>query len=608
MFSQSFTQPCAQELVQRLCHFTAAPKEFWPLFLEAGAVLTDAMVASLYVRGATSAGASDWQRLLHWNVPEAGRMHPNASPTDTLLQMAHEKGVAEAGEGLLWAAFRVSAGEEGGTGVVGLAFSKAEDRARAWPAMLQLAEAPAQYWALRQMEAVRQQNVALLSALDLSLLVDRERKFLAAAMTVCNELAARLGCDRVSLGWLDDDQIIQLNAMSQAEKFERKAQIVRALELAMEECLDQEAEVEFPSREGGPIARDHASYARESGVGYLLSLPICAGGKSLGVLLCERQSARFQDVEVQNLRLALDQVTGRLLDFKEREQWVGRRIWRWLKQEAATFLQSQHTGAKLAVVLTSLTLAFLLFGRLPYRVSASFVLRSDQVAFVTAPFDGFVQDVAVRVGDNVMSNSLLARFDTRELLLQQSSALANVNRHQQEIEKARVANDLAEMRIAQAQAEQAKAALEQTRYHLEKAEIKAPFASAVVEGDLRKRIGSPFRQGEVLFQLARLETLYVELEVPERDAHEILEARDAMIAFASAPERKFKVIVERVHPSAQPRPAGNVFLVRAKIPAETQRWWRPGMSGAAKIKVGWRNPLWILTHRTMDWARLHLWW
>src|SRR4029077_17886240 len=135
-------------------------------------------------------------------------------------------------------------------------------------------------------------------------------------------------------------------------------------------------------------------------------------------------------------------------------------------------------------------------------------------------------------------------------------------------EKARAANDLAEMRIAEAQAAQARASLDQTRYHLDKAEIKAPFAAAVVEGDLRKRIGSPFRQGDVLFQLARLDTLYAELEVPEPDAHEILAARAAVVCCASAPEREFKGAIERVHPAAQARPSGSVFLVRAKLPAE----------------------------------------
>jgi hypothetical protein len=588
--------------------FSGAPKEFWPLYLETGVVLTSALTASLHARVKLAEGGFSWGRLLHWRAVEAGPALAQVVPGDTLLQLAEEKGIAEIGGDLHWVAIRVSAGEEGGTGVIALVFSRAEERARAWPILLQLAETPGFYWALRQTEALRQQNAALMGALDLSLLVDREREFLAAAMTVCNELAARSGSDRVCLGWLDDDQIVRLEAVSQAEKFSSKVHIVRGLELAMEECLDRETEVEYPGHDVSQVVRDHAGYARESGAGFLLSLPIQAAGRPRGVLLCERQAGRFSEGEKQRLRLALDQVGGRLVDFKERQQWIGRRLWRWIQRQVAGLLQPRHTGAKLVTVTVSLVLLFLMIGRLPYRVGASFVLRSDQVAFVAAPFDGFVQDVAVRVGDNVVSNAVLALFDTRELLLQQSSALANVNRHQQEMEKARVANDLAEMRIAQAQVEQAKAALEQTRYHLEKAEIKAPFASAVVEGDLRKRIGSSFRQGDVLFQLARLETLYVELEVPERDAHEVLEAREAVIAFASAPERQFKVTIERVHPSAQPRPAGGVFLVRARVPIETQRWWRPGMSGAARIQVGWRNPIWILTHHTMDWARLHLWW
>jgi hypothetical protein len=33
---------------------------------------------------------------------------------------------------------------------------------------------------------------------------------------------------------------------------------------------------------------------------------------------------------------------------------------------------------------------------------------------------------------------------------------------------------------------------------------------------------------------------------------------------------------------------------------------RPGMTGVGRISVGWRNPLWIWTHRTFDWFRLHL--
>jgi len=36
-------------------------------------------------------------------------------------------------------------------------------------------------------------------------------------------------------------------------------------------------------------------------------------------------------------------------------------------------------------------------------------------------------------------------------------------------------------------------------------------------------------------------------------------------------------------------------------------WWRPGMAGVAKIHVGHRSFLWILTHRTVDFLRMFFW-
>ena len=37
-------------------------------------------------------------------------------------------------------------------------------------------------------------------------------------------------------------------------------------------------------------------------------------------------------------------------------------------------------------------------------------------------------------------------------------------------------------------------------------------------------------------------------------------------------------------------------------------WWRPGMSGSARIDAGERQVAWILTHRIVDTIRLWLWW
>src|SRR5690606_6443687 len=145
------------------------------------------------------------------------------------------------------------------------------------------------------------------------------------------------------------------------------------------------------------------------------------------------------------------------------------------------------------------------------------------------------------------------------------------------------------------------------RYRLRQSQLTAPFPAVVIEGDLRQRLGAPVRQGDPLFKLARLDRLYVEAEVNERDVHEILDRTNGEIAFLAQPKRKFPVRIVRVEPAAMPKEGETVFLVRSEFATPPEPWWRPGMSGICKINVDRRTLIWILTHRTIDFLRLFLW-
>ncbi|RLF30892.1 MAG: hypothetical protein DRM98_06255 [Thermoplasmata archaeon] len=236
------------------------------------------------------------------------------------------------------------------------------------------------------------------------------------------------------------------------------------------------------------------------------------------------------------------------------------------------------------------------------------MLKTDDLAYLPAPFDGYIDKVNVEVGDKVDSGKVLLTLDTRELLLEESKAIANENRYSREAEKARAQNALADMKIARAMADQAKARLALVRYYLSHAELKAPFEGIVVEGDLKELLGAPVKKGDVLFKVARIEKMYAELDVDERDVHEIAAGQDGEIAFVSRPSLKFPIKVERVDPVAVTKEKGNVFATRCFFTGDVADWWRPGMSGVAKIDVGKRNILWILTHRTVDFLRILFWW
>ena len=66
------------------------------------------------------------------------------------------------------------------------------------------------------------------------------------AIAVANDLAARLRCDRVSVGVIRRNGSIRLRAISHSASFKGQGRLVDAIENAMEEALDQRSSVAYP--------------------------------------------------------------------------------------------------------------------------------------------------------------------------------------------------------------------------------------------------------------------------------------------------------------------------------------------------------------------------
>jgi multidrug efflux pump subunit AcrA (membrane-fusion protein) len=331
-------------------------------------------------------------------------------------------------------------------------------------------------------------------------------------------------------------------------------------------------------------------------------------GKAAGVLLCERKEAPFTEAEVQQFRLLCDQGVRRLSDLHEGDRWFGARWAGGLRDYFGGWAGPEHTWSKVAAIFGAAVLAALVFVRVDYRVEGNFILRSDATEFLTAPFDGYIEQVYVRAGDHVAPGGKLVALNRSELLLEEAAALAEMTRCQRESDKARAAKNLAEMRIADAQAQEAQARLDLVRYRLDNAIIKSAFDGIVVEGDLRERIAAPVKQGDALFKIARLDALYAEAEIPERDVAEVLGKSNGEIAFVARPKLKYPVTIDTIEPAAAPKKDGNVFFARLKFDHAPETWWRPGMTGLCKLSTGKRSLMWILTHRTVDFLRMKLWW
>lgn len=470
------------------------------------------------------------------------------------------------------------------------------------------ADVPAAYQKERALAQASGDVMKFAEALDLMVLLNDDRRFMKAAMTFSNELASRFDCSRVSLGWLGDGYA-QLQTMSHVEKFEERTSAVHVVEACMEEAADQDEEIVWPVPEGfRAITRAHEEYARNFGPGALVTLPIRLDAKVIGAITCERAQGRFTAADVAALRLMCDQAARRLADLRRQDRWFGRRWLDAVHDALGWVFGVKHTWWKVGGLALTGLFWFLAVGTLPYRVEGSFLLKTDSLIYLPAPFDGYIESTDVRVGDEVRQGQDVLKLDTRELVLDETAALAEISRQSREAEKARARIALADMKIAEALESQARARLEKVRHNLENAKMKAPMAGLIVEGDLKKMLGAPVRRGDVLFKIARLEKMYAEVNVDERDVHEIKVGGTGEVSFVSRPNLTFPCVVERLDPLAVPRDGKNEFTVRVRLTGESADWWRPGMSGIAKLDCGPRNVAWILSHRTIEYLRMLFWW
>jgi len=454
----------------------------------------------------------------------------------------------------------------------------------------------------------RQDTERMARVVDVLARTNCSDRFVASAIAFCNALATTGPCDRVSLGWRQGG-FIRLAAISRMEKFERRMEAARLLETAMDEARDQDEEILWPPPDAAPwIALDHERLARHQESGHVCSLPLRVENEVEGVVTCERAEHPFSAEEVHFFRLSCDLASSRLHTLRKTDRWFGARWAARTRDLAAKAVGPRHTWVKVLVIFLSALVATLAFAQVEHRPRADFVLRSDELTHLIAPFDGYLAEIFVRPGESVAADQPLARLDTSELELELTAVLAEAGSHRRTMEKARADGALAEMRVAEARLAQTEARLEWLHHRLEQAMVRAPRDGVLVEGDWNDRIGAALKLGDPLFQVARIDRLYVEVRLDERDLDHVRAANSGEIAFVARPRETWPVVIDLIHPGTTDGAAGPVFLVRCSFPDDPQTWWRPGMSGVCKFDSGSRPLLWVISHRTMDFLRLRLWW
>jgi len=435
----------------------------------------------------------------------------------------------------------------------------------------------------------------------------QEDRLGASTLALANELAARLGCERVGVG-LEKDGNIVVAAISHTASFDARSDFVRLMGDAMEEVLDLDLAIVHPALDAdavGGLAHAELSAAR-SGAS-IMSVPLMDDSERVGVLTLERVRAKPFEREDLELCKTVGLLLGPILALKQRdERSLRQRAAQALRAAAAAWFGPRYPGLKLATLVSLLVVVFLSVASMTYRVSAKTVIEGSVQRAAVAPFQGYVADSFVRAGDSVKQGQTLARLDDRELKLERARWAAEAEQMNRRYRQAAAGQDRAGMAVAAAQEDQAQAQLALVEERLERATLKAPFDGIVVVGDLSQLLGSPVEQGKVLFEVAPLDAYRVILNVDERDVAELGLGQRGELALAGIPYERLAFTVRQITPISTPQDGRNYFRVEAQLEQASVRL-RPGMEGVGKVEVGQRKLIWIWTHTLVEWLRLSTW-
>lgn len=447
--------------------------------------------------------------------------------------------------------------------------------------------------------------------LQLATAVATAEGFESAAMNLCNELATRTGATRVALGWIKG-QDVEVKALSHTEEFDKRQQLIKTLEKAMEECIDQEEPVHFEPQGAGTqnVSRAAQELARAEGGNVVLTLPLRRRAEVVGAVTLEFPPTHKLSAQASTgLSVAVDLLAPQLYDRHENDRWLITKVGLSAEDLGKKLVGPQHTLAKVLVILGVLVFVFLCIYKPMYHVNAQFLFDAKDKRRLDVPFNGQIEDVFVLPGNAVKKDQVLLKMRTFDLQLELNKAQDSVRKAEAEYKKDVTEDKQADADIARHEMDAAAAEVRFNQEQIDRGVVRAPFDGIVLssERDLMDERNVPKKEGDELFVISSSNSLQAVLTVKEADIQQLNGVgQHGQLATTADPTDRYAFTIERVVPMPETKDGDNTFTIYAHLD-QVSPTWRPGMAGEARIDIKPRPLIWIWTHKFIDYLKFKFW-
>ncbi len=437
----------------------------------------------------------------------------------------------------------------------------------------------------------------------------RSTEELAFALT--NEICNKMGAEQVALGIVKHDRIRVLS-ISGMDEIKHQSPGVSSMRAAMEECLDAstmivyQASAEWSDQQNDSSTyRLHKQWHTATGGDAVASIPLSAGEETVAVVSIRRRpSDPYKPGQLDEVRTRIEPFGGSLVMTQRAGRSLPRHAIDKLHQSIAALRQPGRIGAQVMALIALLGTITFFFGSMNYDLRVPAVLTPASLRHVAAPFQAVLSSAIAMEGKRVTQGDILCELDHGMLDQQRSELRAELTVIEHRIDRALADNIPVEAQLAQAEKKLILTKLDIVESRIEQAVVRAPISGMIVQGDLRKSIGSVIAQGDPLFAIAPLNEWHLELQVPEQSAAELIVQQAGVFSTFASPENVHAFQVHSIYGETQQRANRNVIIAEATV--ETKGGWvRPGMEGVARVRVGSRRIWWITLHRMIDYMRLY---
>ena len=431
--------------------------------------------------------------------------------------------------------------------------------------------------------------------------LDQTQSVSEAIVILANHLRRLCDAEQVSICLTDERNVVSLRAISDVEQIDFNADSNKTILHACQQTARHNGETCYPDngRTGSIEQLSLQKYCKANGSDACICIPLISGnGRKLGVVLLACSREKVANKHYRTYCSKLIQMTSSHVDVVIRANRSSKDIF-----SAGLNKLTNSNKTHGLILATSILIAVLLIP-FTYRVNCDCELQPVFRRFIAAPHDSILEKTLVKSGDTIAVDQQIALLDGRKLRIELSGIRADYDGAKKRRESALALGNIAESQIALSEMNRFQSKIEILEQQLTQLVVRSPIHGLVLTGDLEKAEGAPLEMGQTLFEIAPLNEMVAEINIPESEIQYVTSGMPVVFKLNAFPLKTWSGNIEHIHPCTEIVDTQSVFVAKVRLP-NTDNQFRPGMQGSAKIETKKATLGWSLFHR--GWESVRYW-